>query len=158
MHPYVLAEEPQQAAAWLCDEHVVHAPLQCAQLLSTAWNWYVKHPPHRPHNWPADKPFLVPGLDLELPWVRWVMGNQSNYRWFGEYAVAACQQYHERFGKRPLYAAVCGVLNKPPYALRKGELQQFAYPVDVCRVMYAMLENSHWRYTDEPPWLADYRR
>jgi hypothetical protein len=158
MHPWLLDEDPAQAAAWLCDAHVVHAPEEMAALLGTVWQWYVKHPPHTPHNWPADKPFLLPSLDLELPIVRWVMRNTSNFMWAATYANRACEEYHGRFGKRPLYAATCGVLNKAPYALSKGALQEFPYPVEVYRIMYATLPNIAWRYTDEPPWLSDYRR
>jgi hypothetical protein len=158
MNVWALDDDPVQAAAWMCDGHIVHAPYNCAQMLSTVWRWYVKHPPHTPRNWPADKPFLLPGLDLEQPWVRWVMKCDSNYMWYAKHAEEACRQYHLRFGKRHLYAAVCGVLNKPPYALRKWKRTEFPYPVEVCRVMYTTFQHACWWHTEPPPFWGDYRR
>lgn len=156
---WVLDEDPVAAAAAMCDEHVVHAPYRCARLLGTLWNWYVKHPPHTPANWPTDKPFIPPNMDLEDQEVRWIMRGTGNMQWASAFAAEACHQYQLRFGKRPLYAATCGVLGKPPYALqRTNSASPMPYPVEVCRVAYAMLPNPHWRHTSEPPWLADYRR
>lgn len=168
MNIWVLNILASTAAHDLCDAHIVQAPDECSAMLSTVWQSYVRHPPRTPYNWPKNKPFMPPSLDLEHPLIRWLLQNKQNYKWFSTYAYHACIEYENRFIKRPLYMATVEILDKAPFAMPDGELQPFVQQVpkkymhsnavEAYRAYYANLHYATWRHTAEPEWLADYRR
>lgn len=87
MNIFYLSHDPQEAARFHCDRHVVKMILESAQLLSTAvflqYNETLGyHPTHQKH-----------------PCVKWLLKEPGNYRWLVSLAQALSNEYTYRYNK-----------------------------------------------------------
>lgn len=100
MNIFVLSEEPQLAAQYHCDKHIVKMPTECGQMLSTALivqgqEAYWK-PCHAKH-----------------PCTLWAAENRSNFAWLCELGYQLCSEYTFRYGK------IHGALKAIDYAAKR---------------------------------------
>lgn len=81
--------DPEIAAQYQCDKHVVKMILETAQLLSTA---------HRVID-EADDDILYRKTHQNHPCAIWVRESSENYNWAYKHFVALCDEYTFRYGK-----------------------------------------------------------
>lgn len=83
---FILDENPEQAAKWLCDKHVVKMIIETAQLLCSS---------HWKNGTTAPYKLSFPNH----PCTKWTEKSLSNYEWLVKHGIALCQEYTERYGK-----------------------------------------------------------
>lgn len=137
MNIFFLSRNPERAAEYMCDKHVVKMVLETAQLLSTA------------HRILDGREIMVPTTDTlgrkrwkkhyELadsregklykvshanhPCSVWVRQNSEHYRWLYRHFKALCSQYTLRYGKTHASARLQHVLQQPPQSIPRGEFE-----------------------------------
>lgn len=91
MNIFVLSSNPQQAARYHCDKHVVKMILESAQMLSTA---------HRVLDGDENvDPILYKTTHKNHPCSVWVRESVDNYYWLYDLFVALCNEYHYRYDR-----------------------------------------------------------
>lgn len=89
MNIFVLDKDPQLAAQYHCDKHVVKMVLETAQIISTALK--------------GNKIYNALGLykptHANHPCVRWAMDNNNNLHWLLTFGVCLSKEYTHRYGK-----------------------------------------------------------
>ena len=95
MNIFVLDRDPEIAAQFLMDKHVVKMALETAQILSTI-NGGPYLPTHTDH-----------------PCVRWASEAIDNYRWLVKHGLAICSEYTYRYGKIHKCQEVIWLLEDP---------------------------------------------
>jgi hypothetical protein len=160
MNIFRVDNDPRQAAADLCDRHVVKMICESVQMLSTALNVYGQTP-----EW-AYKPTHV-----NHPCSKWCRETSANYMWLVEHARGIGHQYTLRYNKIHKcsehlddYAAAvkfipCGA--ETPFALAMPD--QFKNMTgDIVFKYRAYIAGSKfrfakWKYSPEPHWWNDMR-
>lgn len=107
MNIFVLDNDPEMAAKYHCDKHVVKMILEYAQLMSTA---------HRELDGPdfADREGLYKSTHKNHPCAIWTRESSSNYDWLYQLFVETHHEYSRRYGKiHKTYAKLA-----PPLAAR----------------------------------------
>lgn len=84
MNIFILSKDPQKAAHYLCDKHVVKMVLESAQMLCSAFP-------------SGDAPYKR--AYYNHPCTKWARESQQNYRWLLGHAAALCIEYSLRYGK-----------------------------------------------------------
>jgi hypothetical protein len=90
MNIFFLAFNPQKAAEYHCDKHVVKMILETAQLLYTA-HW-VEARMDLPQN-------AYKKTHMNHPCAIWTRESRSNYVWLCQLGMALCYEYTLRYGK-----------------------------------------------------------
>lgn len=85
MNIFVLDEDPNKAARYACDKHVVKMILESAQLLCSAFP---------DGNAPYKK------THHNHPCAVWAREREENYEWLVQHAYALCVEYTKRYSKR----------------------------------------------------------
>lgn len=117
MNIFILSTDPQKAAVFHNDKHLVKMILESAQLLCTA---------HRvldvnPH------PDLYRATHINHPCSKWVRETDCNYNWLNMLFVHLCDEYTFRYDKVHLsYTKLHRLLCFPPDNIPRGPLTQFA--------------------------------
>lgn len=95
MNIFYLDTDPNTAAQWQCDRHVVKMILESAQLLSTA---------HRELDGDehADEVGMYKRTHKNHPSAVWARESTSHYRWLYKHFYALCDEYRYRYGKEHL--------------------------------------------------------
>lgn len=138
MNIFYLSRNPETAAEYMCDKHVVKMVLETAQLLSTAhrildgreitvpttdklgrkrWKSYTELPDSR-----EDK--LYKATHPNHPCAVWVRQNAEHYRWLYRHFKALCSQYTLRYGKTHASARLQHVLQQPPHNTSREEWKE----------------------------------
>lgn len=117
MNIFFLSADPQQAAQWHCDKHVVKMLLESTQLLWTAWQLSNGAPP-------ADAPCCrssgSPGYrptHKNHPCAIWARASLGNYMWLCHLAAALATEYHYRYPESSPHACeehVVWLMENPP--------------------------------------------
>ena len=108
MNIFFLSDDPETAAEWQCDRHVVKMILESAQLLSTA------HRELDGDEW-ADEVGLYKRTHKNHPSAVWVRKSTHHYRWLYNHFLALCDEYRYRYGKEHLtYTKMHSLLNEYP--------------------------------------------
>ncbi|ARS88518.1 hypothetical protein [Natrarchaeobaculum aegyptiacum] len=160
MNVFWLDEDPALAANYHCDQHVNKLLLEAAQVLCTA---------ARENGLEAD--FLYRPTHVDHPVTRWATESRANWLRLREHAAALNAEFVDRYEKDEDHAswqvidridpdAIDFPTDEPtprPQAMPE-KYRDPADPVAAYRAYYAgeKAEMATWRYTDEPPWLADY--
>ena len=87
MNLFVLDADPDVAARYHCDKHVVKMVLETAQLLSTAHR-LLDSEPHA---------LLYKATHANHPCAKWVRASKGNYRWAYLLFSALCKEYTNRY-------------------------------------------------------------
>lgn len=83
---FILDTDPNIAATYYCDKHVVKIPLEIAQMLCSAFD-IDKNPPYKRTHY-------------NHPVTKWIRSSESNYKWAITHGLAICKEYTVRYGKR----------------------------------------------------------
>ena len=112
MNIFVTNKDPRQAAADLCDSHVLKMTVECAQLMCTAhwvgWSRILDPPPglrgRRLKEWISERlddktrpPYSM--SHVNHPCAVWARHCWGNYVWLYNHALALCGEYTLRYGK-----------------------------------------------------------
>ena len=112
MNIFYLSTDPEKAAKYMYNKHVVKMILESAQLLCTA------HVISDGEN--ADVPYKV--THKNHPSAIWARESTSNYKWLYDHMIALGEEYTRRYGKKHLTILKCsGVLSKAPTNVTKTE-------------------------------------
>jgi hypothetical protein len=88
MNVFVLSEDPEEAAQYQCDKHVVKMCLETAQILSSAVRFY-----------DAALDLQYKSTHVNHPCCVWARETQSNFLWLYKHGIALCHEYQFRYGK-----------------------------------------------------------
>lgn len=151
MNIFVLDTNPKQAAKYHCDKHVIKMIVESAQMLCTAHHECgTRIPPYRKTH-------------VNHPCSKWVRQSQQNYNWLCDMALALCEEYTLRYGKRHKTQDVIEwcINNKPflmelgitPYALAMPDDYKHSDPVLAYRTFYKVEKRNFatWK-TNTPDW------
>ena len=137
MNIFYLSTDPEKAAKYMYNKHVVKMILESAQLLCTA------HVISDGEN--ANVPYKA--THKNHPSAIWTRESISNYKWLYDHMIALGEEYTRRYGKKHLTILKCsGVLGKAPANITKTELT----PMPQCMPdQYKVPGNSveaYWNY------------
>ena len=115
MNIFYLSTDPEKAAKYMYNKHVVKMILESAQLLCTA---------HIISDGPdANVPYKV--THKNHPSAIWARESTSNYKWLYDHMMALGEEYTRRYGKKHLTILKCsGVLSKAPTNVTKSEFTE----------------------------------
>ena len=162
MNIFYLDPNPEIAAQYHCDKHVVKQVLESAQLLCTTHHVVFPGSPWLNHMY---KPFAP-----NHPCAKWVRESRDNYEWLYELYICLYNEYFHRFGKiHASYIKLDNYIKVPPYGMiPRGFTQpaivtsaQFNWmnsPIDSYRAYYAVRKNDMLKYTKrkKPEWIEQY--
>jgi hypothetical protein len=147
MNIFVLDENPELAAYYLCDEHIVKMCLETAQILST-----VSGGPYKSTH--ANHPCTI-----------WARSGSDNYRWLVSHGLAIGCEYTARFGKEHKSAEVIRAICEPPPTVPPGSTpfalampDQFRVPGDAVasyRRYYKSKSFATWKRSPRPFWWPE---
>ena len=113
MNIFYLSEDPNQAAKYMYNKHVVKMILESAQLLCTA---HIISDGET-----ADVPYKA--THKNHPSAIWARESVSNYIWLYDHMIALGNEYTRRYGKKHLTILKCsGALCKAPKNITKIDL------------------------------------
>lgn len=158
MNIFYLDSNPQKAAEYHVDKHVIKMILESAQLLSTAH--------HLSSSPQSIRDNIYKATHKNHPSALWVRQNQNNYRWLFELFKALLSEYTYRFGKIHRSAELIKYLEIPPSSLPN---EPFFPPIPVMDAVYVIADDSlasyrnyyrdgkkhlfTWTKRDRPTWL-----
>lgn len=87
MNIFILDKDPIIAAQLQCDKHVVKMILESAQIMSTVANRYGIVSKYKPTH-------------SKHPCTIWAGNSRQNYEWLSLHALALCEEYTFRYGKK----------------------------------------------------------
>lgn len=152
MNIFVLDYDPQKAAEYHCDKHVVKMCLETAQLLCTAYAKHGEEAPYEPTH--ANHPCAI-----------WAAQTITNYRWLWKLGIALCEEYTYRYDKVHSCHRVINMLRAGPLDLKAQGYtkhpqcmpdQYKAYdPIIAYRAYYKgeKLYMATWKKRQTPAWL-----
>lgn len=163
MNIFVLDTNPNMAARYHNDRHVIKMILESAQMLSTAHVFL-----DGPVTSKARVPWILRPTHINHPCAKWVREASENYVWLYQLMEALLMQYRARFGKIHKYernGLFHELSSKLPLNIPIGPRTPFAQamppqyrncdPVAAYRAYY-FNEKQHlaqWRYpADKPVW------
>lgn len=118
MNIFFLDENPEKAAYYQNDKHVVKMVLESTQILSTAhWlnNSKAKYKPTHIHH----------------PSVLWASSSLQNYMWLAQHAYFLSKEYTKRYKKiHKCHEYIMELLNNPPKQIPNIGLTKFAIAID----------------------------
>lgn len=88
MNIFILDENPQIAAQYMCNAHVVKMILETAQLLSSAAKFHG-----------SQEPFLYKETHKNHPCTLWAKETKANFLWLKIHGLALSNEYSYRYGK-----------------------------------------------------------
>jgi len=133
MNIFVVDQDPNRAAADLCDKHVVKMIVESAQMLSTAHRVLdgvqttrttksgrtVKHWRH-----PELEDVLCLPTMVNHPCTRWVMESADNYHWLWLHTTELLRQYTVRYDKvHSMYSLITNPLAETPKGIHISRRQ-----------------------------------
>lgn len=105
MNIFYLDHDPERAAMFMHDKHVVKMCLETAQILCTVYDRYglisKYKPTHENH-----------------PCVLWAGDHVEHYEWLVKHGLALCLEYQHRYNKEHACWSVIMQVHNPPAALR----------------------------------------
>jgi hypothetical protein len=105
MNIFVLDYDPQKAAQYHHDKHVVKMVLESCQILSTAYSKHGEIGPYQPTH-------------AQHPCVVWAAQTATNYRWLWKLGWALAEEYTYRYEKTHACQRILALLRCPPVNLR----------------------------------------
>lgn len=122
MNIFYLDKDPNQAARWMVDRHVVKMILESAQLLSTAHRVLDGRKvtiisPRRTKTWElADSRnnLIYKATHVNHPSAIWVRKSAENYMWLFKHFKALIREYNYRYGKNHACTKLISALQSLP--------------------------------------------
>lgn len=176
MNIFFLDKDPQLAAEYHHDKHVVKMILETAQLLSTAHRildgeQYIDQSSGRKiKRWQMKDSFiderLYKATHMNHPSNIWARETDANYQWLYRLFVCLCHEYTHRYGKvHATCKKLAVILSQTPRNIKHGAMTNMpqAMPdeyrthdsVQAYRNYYISAKKNQSKYTkrDEPSWL-----
>ena len=160
MNVFRLDNDPNIAALYHCDKHVVKMNTESAQLLSAA---------HVVLDGPVRDDIYKPSKSQTMhPCAVWARESHENYLWLHALGMALCRQYTARYRRVHATEQILARLAEPPHNIRQGAEtpaplcmpERYHGPdvVHAYRLCYVgeKLRFARWRYNEPPPWLDEY--
>lgn len=88
MNIFVLSKDPEEAAKFHNDKHVVKMILETAQILSSAL-----------HTRGYNSKNIYRPTHTKGPCVKWARKSRANFNWLGTLGIALAREYTHRYGK-----------------------------------------------------------
>jgi len=82
MNIFVLSHDPEEAASFLCDRHLVKIPDTIVKILCTITE---------------EGPFRI---EEEHPWLVWAKAHKDNFTWLIRHGLYVCIEHQRVFGQR----------------------------------------------------------
>lgn len=165
MNIFYLDENPELAAQYQCDKHVVKMVLETAQLLSAA---------HRVLD--GDNSGILPDYREEIlyklthknhPCTIWTRQSYRNYIWLAAHGYALCKEYTRRYGKvHKTQGCISELIDYHPDNIYDLPFEQppqcmpdyLKVPDNAVQAYrnYYNYEKSRfalWKYTEKPSWF-----
>lgn len=157
MNVFLLDSDIQKAVRYMCDRHIVKMPVESAQMLCTAHQYYGSY-----------HPSFYGISHLHHPWTIWTRRTNSNYQWHFQLFMLMCQEYRRRFHRvHEVDWLLTDALSQPPELIALGDLTEFPLtmpveyrqsdPVQSYRDFYIghKLYFARWRYPGiTPDWVV----
>lgn len=175
MNIFYLSRDPEQAARWMVDRHVVKMILESAQLLSTAHRVLDGRQIIEAQNgrklkrWILEdnrEPVLYKATHINHPSAVWTRAAVENYWWLVEHFAALLDEYTHRYGKEHKTGELFYPLQSPPYNLKDfdatpmlcampDEYKTSEDPVENYRNYYKHAKKSMhvWTNREPPEWI-----
>lgn len=175
MNIFYLDSDPQQAAQWMVDKHVVKMILESAQLLSTAHRvidgqQYIDSTSgRRIKRWElpdSREPVMYKATHINHPSAVWCRTSVENYLWLVDHYFALLNEYTYRYGKVHKCADLGYTLQSPPLGLKDWDATPIICamdtkyivsqdPVENYRNYYRQGKSAlhKWTGREPPPWL-----
>lgn len=178
MNIFYLSEDPNEAARWMVDRHVVKMILETAQLLSTAHRVLDGEETVSIVNGRKKKKWIIKtderdavlysATHINHPCAIWARQSVENYNWLFDHFIALGQEYtyrydkiHKSFGVRSL------MLSAPPHNLKDWD---WTTPPSAMAPEYVVIPNDpivnyrnyyklgkaklhSWKRRDPPDWI-----
>jgi hypothetical protein len=151
MNIFILDDDPVDAAIAQCDKHIVKMPLESAQMLCTVAFAKGRVARYKPTH--ANHPCTL-----------WVGESLSNWIWCRDHAIALCNEYTFRYGRRHASQDVIEELETPDFDKKIGTAFVQAMPDDVkdsdpviaYRNYYRKYKKDFvsWRRRSPPDWFT----
>lgn len=155
MNIFYLDSDPEIAASYLCDKHVVKMIVESAQMLCTA---------HRELD-DADYDWLYKSTHKNHPSAKWVRDSIGHYRWLYNHFEAMVREYHARYNRKHktfmdkdrgwrLRIAPKNISYEdfiPPPLCMPEECKR-DNTIKSYRIYYKTKTFAEWRYTEKPNW------
>ena len=132
MNIFYIDKDPEQAARWMVDKHVVKMILESAQLLSTAHRYVdgkmlvaQNDNGRRMKRWYLDdarEPVLYKATHINHPSNVWTRTAVENYLWLVEHFAALLDEYTYRYGKKHKTGELLYMLQSPPHGVRDFDM------------------------------------
>jgi hypothetical protein len=151
MNIFVLDLNPELAAKYHCDRHVIKMILETAQLLSTA-------------HWKTGGTAPYKATHASHPCAKWARESIENYSWLCVLGLELCKEYTKRYGKVHKTQSVLEWLSTNVPNLPKKPLTPFAIAMTPDYVVEGDVVASYRNYykgaktsfatwkTQSPPW------
>jgi len=179
MNIFILDKNPQKAAEYHCDKHIVKMILESAQMLSTAHHIaFIKSHGLSTQDFKGQKKIsdyckqhsqfaqqIYSVSHLHHPCTQWSFESIENYLWHSELSLALCHEYTRRYKKIHKSQVVLELLSQNLPNLPKIGLTNFAIAmkpefkisndaVDCYRNYYLKdkVRFAKWNYTNKPDW------
>jgi hypothetical protein len=145
MNIFVLDTNPQQAAEWHCDKHVVKMPLETAQILSAVHWRYGNEAPYKPTH-------------ERHPCTLWAGQTVENYVWLWKLGLALCKEYTHRYDKQHGCERVIQLLRMPPLMLTTRGFTPFAKAMPEQYISYDAVASYQSYYVNEKARICKWTR
>ena len=134
MNIFYLSQNPERAARWHCDKHVVKMILETTQLLYTA-HWVLAILNGGPKAAPDFRTAPTMASDPahhgyrsihnpKHPSAIWVRESLEHYKWLCELGMALCEEFQHRFGSHKAHSCEEHIYwlyaNPPPSLISRG--------------------------------------
>lgn len=162
MNIFALDECPINSAQYAVDKHVIKMILESAQLLCTAHHTC-------PTNVSYPAKFYKP-THKNHPCSIWVRESVENYKWLCDHAIALCDEYEYRYGKKHASLQIIewcssNIPNIPsvgltPFKMAMPDKYKTDNPVYSYRMYYfydkRLKFNCTWKLREKPGWWLSF--
>lgn len=126
MNIFVLSTNPDKAAKYHCDKHVVKMTLESTQMLAAAAIANEAPEARLPKN-KAGKPYRA--THTRHPCTLWAGRSRDNYLWLHQLLVGLCSEYRERYGKIHSCESTLAASYRCAKYIPSGSLEPFAIAI-----------------------------
>lgn len=166
MNIFALSNDPEEAARWHVDRHVVKMPVESAQMMSSAVRLAFSEDDLRHMKKRGIR--LIGDSNPNHPSTKWVRESVLNFMWLRHLALALVAEHRYRYGLhrvemetliREMPVPPLSSIGRTPFYMAMPEWIKSAGldPVIAYRVYYAndKMNLFNWKRRNIPPWLPD---
>lgn len=153
MNIFFLDWNPEKAAIYHCDKHVIKMINESAQILSTAHyvlnrNFYLQN-----------QDSFMKFTHINHPCCKWAQESTENYLWLRELLANLLKEYEYRYEKKGKFEKARKVLEMPPPSIEKREMTTppSAMP-DFCKISDNVVENYRYYYINCKKHFATWKK